>query len=285
MARFMVALLAALILLPAAGPQETPEDKDKKKQEQQKADDEAKAALKAYQDKRKKVKSQDDLAEAIAVLKEAKPHKLIRTELISLLDSKLPAPVRVEAAAALGEYKKDTTACEALQRHARDERGKEKEVVDLRKKCIRTFGDIALFGKSKDLQILFSDLDTAIAREAIDAVESIKSVRMLQPLLALLAELERIREDEGGEKGPPEPPGGGGGSGGPNQGDKDSKKKRKDDLQNPTLKAINTIWGKVDSKKTFKNYTEANKGVGEKKAEIKKILEEEDAKDAKEAKS
>ena len=283
MARFIVALLAALILLPAAGPQETPaDDKEAKKQEQQKADDEAKAALKAYQEKRKKVKVQDDFIEAIGLLKEAKPHKLIRTELLSILDSKFPPVVRIEAVAALAGYKKDTTVCEALQRHARDERGKEKEIVDLRKKCIRTFGEIAPFGKSKDLHILFSDLDTAIAREAIDAVENIKSVRMLPQLLALLSELERIRGDDGGERGPEVP---GGGGGGPNQGDKDSKKKRKDDLESPTLKAINTIWGKVDSKKTFKNYTEANKGVGDKKAEIKKIQDEEDAKDAKESKS
>ena len=283
MIRIVVTLLAALILLPAAGPQEAPaDDKEAKKQEQQKADDEAKAALKAYQDKRKNPKSMDDVIEAIDILKKAKPHKLIRAELISVLGSKLPPTVRIEAAAAFTEYKKDTTVCETLLRHAREERGKDKDVLDLRKKCIRTFGDIAPFGKSKDLHILFSDLDTAIAREAIDAVENIKSVRMFGPLLALLAELERIRGDDGGDRGPEVP---GGGGGGPNQGDKDSKKKRKDDLENPTLKAINTIWGKVDSKKTFKNYTEANKGVSEKKAEIKKIQDEEDAKDAKESKA
>jgi hypothetical protein len=283
MSRTVVTLLAALILLPAAAFQDPPaDDKEAKKQEQQKADDEAKAALKAYQDKRKHPKSMDDVIEAIDILKKAKPHKLIRAELLSILGSKLPPLVRIEAVAAFAEYKKDTTVCEALQRHAREERGKDKDILDLRKKCIRTFGDIAPYGKSKDMYILFSDLDTTIAREAIDAVESIKSVRMLQPLLALLAELERIREDEGGERGPGVPDGG---AGGPNQGDNNSKKKRKDDLQNPTLKAINTIWGKVDSKKTFKNYTEAVKGVGEKKAEIKKILDEEDAKDAKEAKS
>lgn len=283
MIRTLVALLAALILLPAAGPQESPaDDKEKQKQEQQKADEEAKAALKAYVEKRKKPKSEDDLIDAIAILKKAKPHKLIRTELFSILAGKLPAVVRMEAVAALAEYRKDTTVCDTLQRHAREERGKEKEIADLRKKCIRTFGDIAPFGKSKDLHILFSDLDTAIAREAIDAVETIKSVRMLGPLLALLAELERIRDDDGRDPGPEVP---GGGGGGPNQGDNSSKKKRKDDLQNPTLKAINSIWGKVDSKKTFKNYTEAVRGVAEKKSEIRKIQDEEDAKDAKEAKS
>ncbi|HEU4338980.1 MAG TPA: hypothetical protein VFS19_02840 [Planctomycetota bacterium] len=279
MGRFAAALLAALIFLPAAAVQD--DEKDLKKQEQQKADDEAKAVLKTYTEKKKKARTQDEFTEAIEILKEAKPHKLIRTELISILDSKLPAKVRIDAAAALKEYRKDTTACEALFRHAKDERAKDNDVFDLRKRCLRSFGDIAPFGKSMDLQILYNEPDTSIARAAIEATEVIKSVRMLRPLLALLAELERIRDDDGRDPGPEVP-----GGGGPNQGqdDKNSKRKRKADLEKTTLAAINSIWGKIDSKKTFKNYTEANGTYQEKRSEVKKFQDEEDAKDAKDAK-
>jgi hypothetical protein len=276
MARFTVALLAALVFLPAFALQDPTDDKDKKKAEQAKADEDAKAVVKAYKEKRGKAKNQDDVIEAIALLKEAKPHKLVRQEIFAVLDSKLPAMVRIDAAAALGGYKKDADACASLLRHAREERGP--EALDLRKKCIRTFGDIAPFGKSKDLAILFPEQDSTIAREAVEAVENIKSVRMLQPLLGLLGELERIRDDEGKDPGPETP---GGGGPGPGQGDNNSKRKRKEDLEKPTLKAINTIFGKVDSKKTFKNSTEAVRGIGEKRAEVKKIQDEEDAKDAK----
>jgi len=277
MARCAAALLAALIFLPAAALQD--DGKDLKKQEQQKADDEAKAALKVYHEKRKKARTQDEFTEAIQVLKEAKAHKLIRTELISVLDSKLPAKVRIDAAAALSMYKKDTTACESVFRHAKDERTKDDDVMDLRKRCLKTFGDIAPFAKSTDLQILYAEPDTTIARQAIEATEAIKSVRMLKPLMALLAELERIRDDDGRDPGPDVP-----GGGGPNQGDNNSKRKRKDDLLRPTLGAVNSIWGKVDSKKTFKDYTEANKAYQDKRAEVKKVQDEEDAKDAKDAK-
>jgi hypothetical protein len=274
MSRSLAALIAALLFLPAAALQEDP--KGDKKEQEQKAEDEAKAALKTYRDKRQKAKKEEEVVDAILLLKDAKPHKLIRAELISILDSKLPPAIRVEAAGILGEYKKDTTACESLKGHARNERGS--EFADLRRKCLRSFGHIAPFGKSADLQIFFSDPDNSVAREAIEAVESIRSVRMLKPLIDLLGELERIREDDGKDPGPGVPGGGGPQQGGNNN---DEKRKRKQDLLEPTKKAINAIWSKHNGKKTLKNYTEARDAMSDAKAALHKLQADEDKEDAK----
>ena len=278
MTRPLAALIAAILFLPAAGLQEGPNgDKEKEKQELQKREEEAKAALKAYREKRTKSKSEDDVISAIGLLKDAKPHKLIRTELLSLLNNNLPPKIRIEAAESLGEYKKDPIACDGLLQVAKSARGD--DLVDLRKECLRRFGNIAPFGKSVDLRNFFSEPDTVVAREAIGAVESIKSVRMLASLVALLGELERIREDDGKDPGKdpgPEVPGGG-----QKQGDNNSQRKRKTDLLEPTKKAINTIYGKHDPKKQLKDYTEANRAVADARAELRKIQDQEDAEDKK----
>ncbi len=277
MSRPLAALIAALLALPAAGLQDNPGGgQEDKKEEQQKKEDEAKAVLKAYREKRQKVKKEEDLIDAIGVLKEAKPHRLIRTELIALLEgTTLPRAVRIEAASALGDYKRDPVACDALVRRVRQERGD--EATDLRRKCLGSFGVIAPFGKSVDVQFVFSDPDHAVAREAVDAVERIRSVRMLKPLCDLLGELERIRDDDGRDPGPDVP----GGGAPPQQGDNNTKRKRKEVLLDPTLKAVNSLYAKIDSKKTFKNYTEAVRAVSDHRAKLKEVQEAEDKEDKK----
>ena len=273
MMRTLALLFAALIVLPAASLQDPPEDKEAKKVEAAKAEEEAKAALKSFREKRVKAKTEADVIECMEILKEAKPHKLIRTELIQNLTNRgLKMKVRIEAADILRKYKKDPVACDALFRTAKSERGP--DLRDLRKASLRSYGAIAPFGKSVDLKDLFPDVDTAVAREAIEAVESIKSVRMLKPLLDLLGELERIREDDGGDRGPPVP------DGTPGQGDNNSKRDRKKELLDPTKDAINTLWAKHNSQKKLKDYTEANRAVADARADLKKIQDEEDKQDA-----
>jgi hypothetical protein len=46
---------------------------------------------------------------------------------------------------------------------------------------------------------------------------------------------------------------------------------------------VSSLFGKVDSKIKVTKYTEANKALSEKRTQIKKIQEEEDEKDRKEA--
>lgn len=261
------ALLAILLLVPAATFQDDMGN-DKKT-----PDEEAKAALAEYREKRKK-NTEDDFIDGIRILKDAKPHKLILAELASVLEGRFPNKIRVEAAEALRGYKKDATACEVLHRRARDERGK--EAAELRRACLRSYGEIAPFGKSIDLQNLFSDPDTSVARASVEAVEKIRSVRSLKALVALLGELERIRDDDGRDPGPGVP-----GGAPPGGGDNNSRRKRKEDLLDPTKGAIRSIFEKVDSRKKVGDYTEANRALGELRAEIKKKQEEEDEADRK----
>ena len=266
MARTLTALSAALLILTGARFQE------ETKPDAAAADDAAKAAVKAFKEKWSKARSEADFSDALSGLKAAEPHRLIRGELVTVLEGRTPPVVRIDAVSGLGKYKKDPIACDALLRRAREER--KPESLDLRKKCLRTFGDIAPFAKSVDLLPLFSDPELSIVREAIEATEAIKSVRVLPQLMALYGELDRIRDDDGGEQGPGVP-----GAGGPAE-DKNSKRKKKEELLEPTKKAIASIWSKVD-KKTFKNYTEANRALGQSRAEIKKVQEQEEAEDKK----
>jgi len=254
----------------AAAFQEPPDDKKKQEQDAEIA---AKAVVSKYQDAWKKARKEDDVIDAIAILKDATPHKLIRAELIKvLLDVRLRPNVRIDAAAGLGKYKKDVAACDVLHKRAREERAK--EALDLRKRCLKSFGDIAPFAKSVDLQEFFGNPDHALARASIEAVEAIGSVRMLPPLVALLSELERISENKE-PGGPGELPGQGGGA------TDDTKRERKKELLDPTLNAVNTIWAKVDSKARLKNSSEAFKVLNERRADIGKVRKEEDEKDAK----
>lgn len=273
MSRMWAAAFVAMLVLPGAAFQEEPDDKEAKKQEQQKAEDEAKAVVKSYREKRKKARKEDDIVDAINLLMDAKPHRLIRAELVDVLDSKLPPKLRVDAAATLNKYKKDALVCDSLLRRAREERGPDS--VDLRKRCLRSFGDIAPFAKAVDLEIFFPDQENSVARAAIEACESIKSVRSLRALIALLGELERIREDDGKDPGPGVP------GGPPQQGDNNSKRKRKEDLLDPTKAAISAIFAKVDSKFKLKDYTGANRALGEHRGKIRQKQDEEDIEDRK----
>jgi hypothetical protein len=266
MARTFTALSAAFLILTGARFQ------DEKKPDAAAADDAAKAAVKAFKEKWSKARTESDFSDAITVLKDAEPHRLVRGELIIVLEGRTPPVVRTDAVSGLGKYKKDAIVCDALIRRAREER--KPEALDLRKRCLRTFGDIAPFAKSVDLLPILSDPDFAIVREAIEAAEEIKSVRVLPQLMALYGELDRIRDDDGGEQGPGVP-----GAGGPAE-DKNSKRKKKEELLEPTKKAIAAIWTKID-KRTFKTYTEANRAMGQSRAEIKKAQEKEEEEDKK----
>lgn len=271
MAHSRTGLIAMILLLTAASlPQDPKTDKEKARQEQKKKEEEAKAALKAYREERAKAKETDDHVRAVESLAQATPHPLIRTELIGILNSSSPDPIRIVAAEALKKYKKDAAACDALIRHA-----KTRQNEDLRKRCARSFGAIAPFGRSVELQPLFNEESPALAREAVEAVEAIGSVRMLRPLVDLLGELERIREDTGRDPGGPPVPGGAqkGESG------NEQRIQRKKELLDPTRTAINTLWTGHALGKALKDATEANAALTASRSQLKKIQEDEDAKD------
>jgi hypothetical protein len=156
----------------------------------------------------------------------------------------------------------------ALIRHA-----KSREGADLRKRCLKSFGTIATFGRSTDLQVLFNEDDSTIARQAVDAVESIGSVRMLRPLVDLLGELEQIREGRD-----PAPPPGSRDPRGGDSGD-DHRIRRKKELLDPTKKAISTLWSKHGLGKAPKDATEATAVLAANRPKLKKIQEDEDAQD------
>ena len=261
-------LAAVLFALTAAAFQESPEDK---KQREQKEETEAKAAIAKYKDARKKSHKEEEVIEAISILGDAAPHRLVRNELVNVLvETRLRPTARIDAAAALGKYKKDVGACDALHKRAREERAKEAQ--DFRKRCLKSFGEIAPFAKAVDLEEFFGNPDHGVARASIEAAETIGSVRMLPPLVALLSELERIRED-GAPEGPGELPG--------NKAGDDSKRERKKELLDPTRAAVKTIWAKVDSTVQIKDSSDAFKVLNERRAAIAKVRKEEDEKDAK----
>ena len=271
MTRTMTALIATLLFLPGAAPQDDPKaDKEKAKEEAKKREDDAKAALKAFREMRAKAKTADDVIEAIQKLEDAEPHPLIRVELTGLLEGDRSVDVRIAAASALGKFKKDAPACDVLLRNAR---GQKDEA--LRKKCLQRYGNIAPFGKCMDLKAFFNDENTAMVKEAIEAIESINSIRMLRPLVDLLGELEQIREDKGESSGggPPLP-------GVPqNESSNNQRLKRKRDLTDPTRKVINALWKKYDSKTKLNTYTEANTALQRHKSFLQKIQEAEDRED------
>lgn len=271
MIKTIAALLAALLILPGAAPQDGGQsDKDKAKEEQRKKDEDAKAALKTYHEMRKKARTPDDDIEAVQKLQDSERHITIRNELIRVLETDRSIDVRIAAASALGGYKRDVGACDALLRNARSQKD-----MGLRKKCIQRFGAIATFGKSMDIFKSFvNDENTEIVKEMIEAVENINSVRMLRPLVDLLGELESIREDKGDSGGGPPLPGVP-----QNDSTNNQKQKRKKDLTDPTRKAINTIYKKYDSKAKLNTYTDANSQLQRNKSFISKLQDEEDRRD------
>jgi len=262
------ALMAAILFLPAASFQADAAEKEKARQEQKKKEDEAKAALKIYRDERAKAKETDDQVRAVDKLGESEPHPLIRTELLAVLNGTAADPIRTAAAEALHKYKKDPAVCDALIRHA-----KSREGADLRKRCLRSFGAIAPFGKSTELQTLFNEDDSTVAHQAVDAVDAIGSVRMLKPLVDLLGELERISENRSPE-GPPVP-------GGPGKGESgnDHRIQRKKELLDPTRSAIAKMWTQHGLGKAPKDATEANAVLAANRPKLKKSQEDEDAQD------
>jgi len=268
MTKSLAALLALLLFLPGAAPQDP--DKEKAKEEQRKKDEDAKAVLKTYHEMRQKGKTPDDAIEAVQKLQDAEPHVTIRNVLLGVLQGDPSIDVRIAAASALGSYKRDAGACDALLRNAKTQKD-----MGLRKKCIQRFGAIAPFGKSMDIFKTFvNDENTEIVKEMIEAVEEIKSIRMLRPLVDLLGELEQIREDKGDSGGGPPLPGVPQADSTNNQ-----KVKRKKDLTDPTRKAINTIYKKYDSKAKLNSYTEAIAQLQRNKSFLDKLKDEEDRRD------
>lgn len=271
MMKTLAALIAMLLVLPGASPQDDPKaDKERAKEESRKRDEDAKAALKAYREAIRKAKSADDIIEAIQKLETAEPHPMIRAELGNVLGTHSSIDVRISAAGALGKYKKDNVACDILLQNAKSQ--KEESV---RKKCLQRFGAIAPFKRSKDLKVFFNLENNDIIREAIEAIQDINSVRMLPPLIELLGELEQIKEDKGdsGGGGPPLP--------GVPQGDSTNNErvKRKRELTEPTRKAINALWKKYDSKAKLNTYTDANSQYQRNRAQILDLERKEDLED------
>lgn len=234
-------------------------------QEPSTGDEEAKAVLKDYKEKRKIARTPEEIAAAISLLEKAAPHGVIRDELMAVLGSNLPPTLRFPVAEALGRYSKDRRACDALIRRVREDRGKER--FHLRRRCLRSFAEIAPFGKSTDLLALFSDPDLAIARESVEAAGKVGSVRMLRPLVDLLGELERIREEDPSGCGPDQ------------RADDDSKWRRRRELIDPVRGALRVIWMKVDVKSRLLNYTEANRLLEVRKGDIRRVQIEEDKRD------
>lgn len=243
----LLALAAGLCQDPAAG------------------DEEAKAILKDYKEKRKNARKAEEISAALSLLNKADPHPLIRAELVSQLESHLPPALRFPVAEALGRYSKDRRACDALIRLAREDRGKER--FDLRKRCLRSFAEIAPFGRSTDLLALFYDPDPAIARAAVDAARRIASVRMLGPLVELLGELERIRDGDPGDCGPDQRAG------------DDPKRRRRRELIEPIREAMQRIWMKVGVKGRLLNYTDASRLLAERREDLRRVRMEEDKRD------
>lgn len=275
MVKSLALLFAALLALPAAAPQDDPKaDKEKAKQEAKEKEDAARNALEAYRAACSKAKNPEDIIMAIQdKLESAEPHPLIRSELVNLLGNHRSIDVRMEAAAALGKYKKDAEAGRVLLANARGQKDEQ-----LQKKCLEKFGAVALHRMAFDLKPWFTNENTGLVREAIEAIEEINSVRMLRPLIELLGELESIREDKegsggGGSYGPPPP--------GVPQGNssQDQKLKRKKELIDPVRKAINTLWKKYDPKLKTNTYKEANANLQRYDSFLKKIQAEEDKED------
>jgi hypothetical protein len=258
-----------LLVLPGASYQDEKADKEKAREEAKKRDDDAKAAIKAFNELRAKAKNPDDVIEAIQKLEDAEPHPLIRVELTKLLEGDRSIDVRIAAAGAMGKYKRDAAACDVLLRNAKAQ----KDEV-LKKKCIQRFGNIAPFGKAMDLKRFFNDENNAMVKEAIEAIEAINSIRMLTPLVELLGELEQIREDKGDSGGGPPLPGVPQGDSSNNQ-----RQKRKKELTEPTRKAINALYKKYDSKAKLNNYTDANTALQRNKPFLLKLQEKEDLED------
>ncbi|HKS16091.1 MAG TPA: hypothetical protein VJU16_02205, partial [Planctomycetota bacterium] len=270
MTRTMAALIAALLILPGASPQDDAKaDKERAKEEAKKREDDAKAALKAYREMLGKAKSADDIIEALQKLELSDPHPLIRVEFTRVLENDRSIDVRIAAAAAMGKFKKDNQACDVLLNNARSQKDE-----GVKKKCIQRFGAIAPFGRSMDLKRFFNDENNAIVKEALEAIEEIKSVRMLKPLIDLLGELEQIKEDQGDSGGGPPLPGVP-----QNDSSNNQRLKRKRELTDPTRKAINTLWKKYDSKTKLNNATEAIAAWTRNRAFLDKIQIEEDKED------
>jgi hypothetical protein len=266
----MALLVAALAALPGARAQDAPKD-DKEKAKQ--AEAAAKKAVDAFRAEMAKATTPDAAVAAIRNhLDGADPHPLIRAALAPVIQNHRFVEAQIAAVDALGRYKKDREAARILIQNARIQKNEE-----LQKKCLRRFGDIAHYGMSVELKGWFSNVNLGLAREAIEAAEAVRSIRMLGPLTDLLGELEAIKEKGSQEpdQGPPLP-------GGSSQGSDYDRAKRKKELTDPTLKAINELWKKIDPNTSpVKLYREALAAFQNHQARTRllKIQEDEDLED------
>lgn len=227
-------LVAAMLPLSGAQAQDDP------KGDKEKAEAAAKKALDAYRADVAKATTPGAAVMAITNhLHGAAPHPLIRATLASVLNGHPFVDAQIAAADALGKYKKDREAAHILMQNAKLQKEDE-----LRRKCLRRFGEVAPYGMSGELTSWFSNGNPDLAGEAIQAAAAVNSVRMLGPLIDLLDELESTSEEKfkNSIQEPPLP----GAPGGTPMDTRNQKWVRKKKLTDPTRKAINALWRKVD---------------------------------------
>jgi hypothetical protein len=219
-------------------------DEDKKKEE------EAKAKIADFKKQLKTCKTEKDMAGAIEGLGSLQ-HPKILSELKSYLGK--GGELTVAAAEAIGKYKKDKDAAEALVGAAGSLRDKEGKV-----KCIRYAGDTEYKGIITKLSGIFRDKEVDAAKEAVDSCAKIKSKDAIDPLLGLWKELDGIKEEQtgkGNNGGGIGGIGGGGltGAGGVGQSMQDEQIKRKREL----TPAVESALGKITGE-NFKDLRAAN---------------------------
>jgi len=260
--------IAAMLALSGAQAQEDP------KGDKEKAEAAARKALEGYRADLAKATTPGAAVMAImSHLHSAAPHPLIRATLASVLNSHPFIDAKIAAADALGKYKKDREAAHILMQNA-----KLQKEVDLQRKCLRRFGEIAPYGMSTELTSWFSNGNPDLAGEAILAAAAVNSVRMLAPLIDLLGELESTAEEKfkNSIQEPPLP----GAPGNTPMDTRNQKYMRKKKLTDPTRKAINDLWRKVDPKAPLlKMHKEALAALQQNRKRLLEIQEAEDLED------
>jgi len=266
------AWLVASMLALSGAQEDSKEEKEKAKQ----AEAAARKVLDAYRADMSKATTPG--AAVMAVMNHlhgATPHPLIRATLASVLKGHPFVDAQMVAADCLGKYKKDREAAQILLLSAKAH----PKVPDLQRKCLQRFGAVSPYGMAGELVPWFGDANPDVAREAIEASVAVNSVRLIPPLIELLGELESISEDKIKRSFIQEPPLPGAPGGTPM--DTTNKKIfRKKRLTDPTRKAINILWKKVDPKSVkLSFYKDASAALAQYRNDLLKVQEAEDLED------
>lgn len=265
---------AALIALGAAAQDDPKAEAEKRKQEEKAKEEAAKKAVAEFQKEFGKAKNAGEQTSALDILRDAEPHKIIRTTLAGLIGYPNP-DVRAEVVAVLGssKWKFDREAADLLLGTANRTPVKE---LDFKTKCIFRFGKIAPYSYAPKLKNMLDSDTIEIVKEAVDACKEINSVRSLPDLISLLGKLDAIREDKKdpsqGSYGPPPP----GVPQGQNPNQQDQKAKMKKEVTPLVTSAINSLLKKYDDKAKANTYVEANKFYNKNKQFIDKLIPKED---------